>query len=1211
MTDQADKPPQAVGPQKRRRGIARRMTQGLVSLLCTVLVLVCIAVAALQTAPAKRRLAHELEKSVAGAAGLTLKIGSIEGFVPFNVVIRNVVVSDPDGRLVEIARIGASLSPDALFDRQVVLTGVDLSGVVVHRLPKSGPDDGKAFAWPSLPSLPVRVAVSRLRLANARLAKAVLGRAVALDLSGRAALASRGEGLKVALTARWDGGAGDASLSGSYAPRAGRLSVEVKLKENKNGLLPTLAGLPDRPAYRVAIVGGGPLKASPDAPLKALSARIKAAVTGTSLVPAELAPLTGRDIALDGEVRLDASGAVRLGNIKVSAGKVLATAAGVVSDGFKRIEAKAKYRIADLAPLSGAAGTKLAGSVAGTAVISGPLDGPRVELAFEAQKLAVADLRPSLLKGTVALSGLPNKIAGTFAVSGTLRGIDARLASRFALSGSTNLKLEGIEAAAGGLNAAGRLDIALDRGTAEGALDVRAADIAAAARLGGIDAKGALNAKLALRAVGGKQGVTLDGRMTGLSVTQDGQTLAIARLAVTGRTADLQAAPHGALTATAEGLRAAGLTLTRIKVTVDGALKQGKYTIDTAGQASKPFQVASTGTYAFEGAFGSETATLKLTTLRGRFGTLPIAAAGPFTVTRKGDALQVTPLTLRIDGHPLTARAAISGKTVDIRAETRGVPAAMLRHIEGAPKLEGTIGASLSITGPAAAPRGKFAFEGRGLATAGTVKGKVPKLTVTGSGKLGEGFMSVTARITGIGSAPFTAGGRLPFALSFAPFKAAMPSNRPIAARLRGTTELAALQAIVPIGESRISGRGKVALDIGGTLAAPRVSGTAAITGGRYESITTGSILAGIELRAQGDGNTIRIQSLSANDGSGGRLSGTGRVNLIGGDIGAVEAAVELTRFRVVRLDQAKVQLSGRTRLTGTPTALAVAGQLTVNTAELSIAKKFAGSVETIDVVVIGRDGKRRVVKQPTAGNAERDALRVALDLDIDVPGKAFVRGRGLDSEWKGKLKVGGTTAAPRIKGKLEVVRGNIALLGKQFQIKSGTVAFAGNAISNPDIDFLAEAKATNLTALVRATGTAEKPTFTITSDPALPQDEVLSRLLFNKAAGKLSALQAVQLAQAAADLSGRGGGGLTERLRTAAGLATLDFEGGEKGKGGPSVRVGKYIGDRIYLSIQQGKSLDSSKVGVKIEITPNISAESTVNQAGDSDIGIFYRYDY
>ncbi|MDH3236826.1 MAG: hypothetical protein OEQ29_25180, partial [Alphaproteobacteria bacterium] len=663
MTDHASEPahtsePAKAGkPAKRRRGVGRRVTRLLVSVLGTVLLLVCVAVVALQTPFAKRRLAEELEKGVAGAGGLTLKVGSIEGFVPFNMIVKNVALSDTKGRVLEIGRIGAALSPDALFDRQVVLTGLDVSGVILHRLPKSdAPEDGEAFAWPNLPSLPVGLAISRLGVTDVKLAKPVLGRAVALDVTGRAALATHGEGLSVALTARWRDGAGEASVTSIYAPHAGRLSVDVRLRENKDGLLPGLAGLPDRPAYRVEIVGGGPIKASSKAPFKALRARIKASVTGTSLIPAEVVPLTGRDLAFGGEVWIDTAGAVRFGKIKASAGKVIVTAEGMVSAGFKSIEAKIGYRVADLAPLSAAAGTKLAGSFGGTATVSGPLDQPRVELAFEARELAVADLRPSLLKGTVTLDGLPNKIAGRFAVNAALRGIEARLASGFALKGSTGLALDGIEAAAAGLSAAGGLDIALDRGMANGSLTVRAADISAAARLGGIDAKGALNAKLTLSAAGGKQGASLDARASGLRVVQNGQTISVATLAVTGRTADVMAAPRGAVTATATGLRAAGLTLTRLKAAVDGALKQGKYAIETAGQSSKPFQLASAGTYALEG----DAATLRLATLRGRFGTLPIAAAGPFTVSRKGEALQVTPVTLRIDGHPLTARAAIS-----------------------------------------------------------------------------------------------------------------------------------------------------------------------------------------------------------------------------------------------------------------------------------------------------------------------------------------------------------------------------------------------------------------------------------------------------------------------------------------------------------------------------------------------------------------------
>ncbi|MEJ2120920.1 MAG: translocation/assembly module TamB domain-containing protein [Alphaproteobacteria bacterium] len=1197
MTAEATEPPKA--PKAPGRGVARRLARLAVSLVGTVLLLVCIAVIGLQTGAAKRRLAQEIEKAVAETGALTLKIGSIEGFLPFNVVVRDAVLSDAQGRIVELGALRATLRPEALLDRHVALSDVTLSGVILHRLPPSGPDTAEPAAMPALPALPVGVTISRFALTDGRIAKPVLGRAIALEASGTAALQANGEALRLTLAARWDGGVGEARIRGAYVPAQARLSLDATVSEKKDGLLPALAGLPDRPAYQVTLTGAGPLNT--------WRGRIKAAVTDTALVPAEVAPLTGRDITLSGEVGLEKSNVLRFRRIRLRAGKVTVTAEGALRERFQQIEAKATYRIADLAPHSAAAGTALAGRLSGTATVSGAIERPEIAVTFEGKALAIADFRPSLLKGTVTLSGLPERIAGKLTLDAAARGVATKLQTDFALNGATALALRNIAATAGGLRATGQADIALDSGLATGALQLRAADIAQAARLAGIEAKGGLDAKITLSAANGKQGAAIDGRLTRLDVKQDGQRVTIAKLAVTGRTADVMADPQGAVTVTAEGMAAAGVTLARLKLSIDGALRDGKYTLETAGRTSKPFEVASAGTYAVRG----NGAALKLATLRGRFGELPFAAAGPFTVTQKGDALEVTPVTLRVDGHPVTARAAISPKTVDIRVQTRGAPAAMLRHIPGAPKLEGTISASMSVTGSAQAPRGELTFEGKGLGTADTIKGKVPTFNVTGNGKIAGGALTFASRISGIGSAPFTAEGKLPFILSFAPFRADLPANQPISARLRGATDLAALQAIVPIGESRISGRGQVALDLAGTLSAPRISGTAAITKGRYESITTGSILAGIELRARGDGNVVRIERLTATDGSGGKMSGTGRINLIGGTVGAIEASVDLTRFRVVRLDQATVQVSGRTQLTGTPVNPRVSGKLTVNQAELSIAKPFAASVETIDVTVIGRDGKPRRIKEAGGAKPDRAGLKVALDFDVDVPNKAFVRGRGLDSEWKGKLKVTGTTAAPRINGKLEVVRGHISLLSKRFTIKSGTVAFAGGALTNPDIDFLAETKATNLTAQLRATGTAEKPTFTISSDPPLPQDEVLSRLLFNKEATKLSALQVVQLTRAAAELSGRGGGGLTDRLRSAAGLATLDFEGGENGKGGPSVKVGKYIGDKIYLSIQQGKSLDSSKVGVKVDITPNISVESRVDQAGDSDIGIIYRYDY
>jgi len=48
------------------------------------------------------------------------------------------------------------------------------------------------------------------------------------------------------------------------------------------------------------------------------------------------------------------------------------------------------------------------------------------------------------------------------------------------------------------------------------------------------------------------------------------------------------------------------------------------------------------------------------------------------------------------------------------------------------------------------------------------------------------------------------------------------------------------------------------------------------------------------------------------------------------------------------------------------------------------------------------------VFKKPPPPSSKPPVI-AALDVVLDIPGQAFVRGRGLDSEWKGHFAVSGT----------------------------------------------------------------------------------------------------------------------------------------------------------------------------------------------------------
>src|SRR3546814_10257382 len=90
--------------------------------------------------------------------------------------------------------------------------------------------------------------------------------------------------------------------------------------------------------------------------------------------------------------------------------------------------------------------------------------------------------------------------------------------------------------------------------------------------------------------------------------------------------------------------------------------------------------------------------------------------------------------------------------------------------------------------------------------------------------------------------------------------------------------------------------------------------------------------------------------------------------------------------------------------------------------------------------------------------------------------------------------------------------------------------------------DLAATTEQEDINATIAITGSAQDPHIAFTSTPALPQDEVLSRLLFGSSPENLSATEAIQLAAALNSLRG-GGGGLNPlgTLRSATGIDRLD----------------------------------------------------------------------
>jgi len=223
-----------------------------------------------------------------------------------------------------------------------------------------------------------------------------------------------------------------------------------------------------------------------------------------------------------------------------------------------------------------------------------------------------------------------------------------------------------------------------------------------------------------------------------------------------------------------------------------------------------------------------------------------------------------------------------------------------------------------------------------------------------------------------------------------------------------------------------------------------------------------------------------------------------------------------------------------------------IAGQINVGETQVTVPSTGLGGFTIVpEIAHIGASnavrqtqGKAGLIKETeTEGGAAGPAF--PLDVTISAPARIFVRGRGLDAELGGQLRLTGTTANIVSAGRFELIRGRLDILEKRFTLDEGSVQLQGNF--DPFLRFVATTRTDAGTASVIIEGAASEPEVRFQSSPEAPQDEVLAQIFFGRDATQLSAFQALQLANAVATLAGGGDGGVVSQLRRSFDLDDLD----------------------------------------------------------------------
>ena len=164
----------------------------------------------------------------------------------------------------------------------------------------------------------------------------------------------------------------------------------------------------------------------------------------------------------------------------------------------------------------------------------------------------------------------------------------------------------------------------------------------------------------------------------------------------------------------------------------------------------------------------------------------------------------------------------------------------------------------------------------------------------------------------------------------------------------------------------------------------------------------------------------------------------------------------------------------------------------------------------------------------------------------------------------------------------------------------------------DPTISLVASADVEDVIVNVNVSGQAYNPQISFSSNPGLPQDEIMARILFGSSVGNLSAIQAVQLAASLNSLRGAGGGlNPLGKLRSATGFDRLRIVGADEDTGqGTSLAAGKYLTDDIYLEvITDARGFTATQL--EISLTPALSVLSQAGGAVGTNVNVRYKKNY
>ncbi|HEX5607814.1 MAG TPA: translocation/assembly module TamB domain-containing protein [Candidatus Binatia bacterium] len=820
-------------------------------------------------------------------------------------------------------------------------------------------------------------------------------------------------------------------------------------------------------------------------------------------------------------------------------------------------------------------------------------------------------------RGTVTGSGISLADMNAHA---DVQVLPSSVASIAVNEGNFNLNLNGnkvriaravLSTADSTVSAAG--EFGLD-GEMSGSLDYRARIGNVAPWLALVSRKGSGSMDLAGRAQGSLSDLQTRGtaRLSALQV--DGMGLKNGSIGYSLRGSKEQFFPEGNITATLIDLDA-GLTLRRIEANAKLSRQLQSIDLTLTAQDSQDRKHNVAGIFNFS----PDALIVKLNqaSLAAPDGIWKLFR--PATVMKHNDSISIDQFALRNGERQVSISGSFAfsgGQDLNVNVDRLPVET-LTAFLSEPPKMSGLLALRARVTGTAAAPEL-------------TASARLSNSTVAGQSYDGadadmsykDKQASVRLAVRQDSTHTLTGTGNVPLNLSWQNgWRAEFGDGLDARAQSAGLS-IAFLNAFSGKTAENISGDLSLDVTARGSIKAPNLGGTFHLRNGKLRVIPAGVDVNQVAMDGRLDSSTITIGEFIAR-AQDGEIRGNGALPLRDYDRAAVKLLLSAKNWPAIQTARYQAKIAGNVAVQGALLAPRVTGQLTVlegslrpDLAFLEQSKVPLQRDETILVVdnSAGREPEQRLDQEAAPSSNNLLFKKLSVDLTVRVPGNLWIRHPSMVSEISGNVRA---TKEPDaevdLTGRIDIVRGSLVFQGRRFQLTRGSVQFTGGGKINPTLDIAAQYKLPEYDVEVVLTGTAQKPSLTLSSQPRLDQADILAVLLFGRPINSLNQNQRGSVQQSALNIaSGYVAGKLASSVTQALGLDTLGLDVGDLDTSGGRIGFGHYVGNKTYFSVGQELSGEHGQdVSLEYQIAPNWKIGTSRSTTGSNAIDIIWQKRY